>query len=930
MQGSLYIVDAYNYLYRAFFALPPLTTRTGQPTGAIHGLCSMLLKIEREHSPSHLVAVFDSPGATFRDALYPAYKSNRPPMPPELAAQIDLVPKVIGAFGISSLRVQGVEADDLIATLTRKASATDLQVVICSSDKDLMQLIGPGISMLDAMKNRLVGPSGVQEKWGVPPERVGDLLALVGDAVDNVPGVPGIGPKTAAALIAEFGSLDGLLARVAEVKGKRGEALREHIEQVKLARALVALKEDVDLGRDIESLQRRPPDRGALEQLFTEMEFHRMMGQMDAVSPVAAKVAAKTVAPADDSTLPLFSQRQKLPASPPADADPEPIAPPAMSSRPTVDLSVGITTVVRDTKALSALVTEIQRAGVVGLSLLADGVDPLRAAALGFGFAVPDGRRFYVPVSAEQQVSLLPSGEVVLDLKAFLQAVSAIFTEPAIAKHTHDGKFVEVFLAAAGVALEGVVSDSLLAAYLIDPARNQHELADVARAAGFDGVRMRSAVTPDALPSVIGIEASASLALAVPQNETLRTLSMQSLYRDVELPLSRVLAAMERRGVLVDTQFLRALSQEAAVAIAELETVIHEMSGSVFNIGSPKQLATVLFEKLGLPVIRKTKTGASTDADVLEALAASHPVPSKILEYRSLTKLKGTYLDALPGLVNPRTGRLHTTYNQAVAATGRLSSSDPNLQNIPIRTPMGRRIREAFVAPPGRVLLSADYSQIELRVLAHFSGDPSFLAAFAEDTDIHRRTAAEIFGIPSEQVDADQRRIAKAINFGLVFGQTDFGLSQALHIPRAQAREYIERYFARYAGVKSYMDDLVAEAKKTGEVSTLLGRRRKVPELAAARAQMRAHGERIARNTPIQGSAADILKLAMLKIAQSLKDHPGCDLLLTVHDELVLEVPEGQAESIAALVKSEMEGAYPLKVPLRVDSGFGRNWGVAH
>jgi DNA polymerase I len=924
MQGSLYIVDAYNYLYRAFFALPPLTTRTGQPTGAIHGLCSMLLKIEREHSPSHLVAVFDSPGATFRDALYPAYKSNRPPMPPDLAAQINLVPKVIGAFGISSLRAPGVEADDLIATLTRKASATDLQVVICSSDKDLMQLIGPGISMLDAMKNRLIGPSGVQEKWGVPPERVGDLLALVGDAVDNVPGVPGIGPKTAAALIAEFGSLDGLLARVSEVKGKRGEALREHVEQVKLARTLVALKEDVDLGCDIESLQRRPPDRGALELLFTEMEFHRMMGQVETAIPVAPKA----VPPADDNALPLFSLRQMAVASVPV--DPEPVVPPAPPSRPAVDLSVGTTTVIRDTNSLALLATDIKRSAGVGLSLLADGVDPLRAAPLGFGFALPDGRRFYVPVSAEQQVSLLSSGEADLDLKVFLQTFSAVFADPAIAKHTHGGKFVEVLLGAAGAALEGVVSDSLLAAYLIDPARNQHELADVARAEGFDNVRMRSEVAPDAMSTALGIEAAATLALAVPQNETLQALSMQSLYRDVELPLSRVLAAMERRGVLVDTQFLRALSQEAAGAIAELETTIHEMSGSVFNIGSPKQLATVLFEKLGLPVIRKTKTGASTDADVLEALAASHPVPSKILEYRSLMKLKGTYLDALPGLVNPRTGRLHTTYNQAVAATGRLSSSDPNLQNIPIRTPMGRRIREAFVAPPGRVLLSADYSQIELRVLAHFSGDPSFLAAFAEDTDIHRRTAAEIFGIPTEQVDADQRRIAKAINFGLVFGQTDFGLSQALHIPRAQAREYIERYFARYAGVKSYMDELIAEAKKTGEVSTLLGRRRKVPELAAARAQMRAHGERIARNTPIQGSAADILKLAMLKIAERLKAHPGCDLLLTVHDELVLEVPEGQAEIIAALVKSEMEGAYALKVPLRVDVGFGRNWGVAH
>ncbi len=926
MQGSLYIVDAYNFLFRAFHALPPLSNSRGQQTGAIYGLCQMLLRIEREHAPSHLCAVFDAPGKTFRDELFADYKAHRPPMPPELAVQIEQVPKVLGAFGISTLVVPGVEANDVIATVARQAQGRGLTVVICSSDKDLMQLVGPTVSLLDTMKNKLLGASDVEEKWGVPPERVGDVLALVGDSVDNVPGVPGIGPKTAADLIRSYGDLNTLLGRADEIKGKRGQALVENRDNVRLSRQLVELKCDVPLPKAFESLARVAPDREQLYEMFRDFEFSRLMAQNAPTEAAAAPVVQQT-------SLDLGGHAVQPVAAPEAtNTAPRPVVPPAEP-----------VAIVQSTPLLQALVTTLTAAQTFAVSAFCDMQEPLRAKLLGLSFAWHEGPKVltaYVPTAA--RVDLL-SGPPGLDETHVLQHLGPVFANPEIKKLVHDGKVLEVLLGVRKVALQGVACDGLLAAYLLDAARTRYDLHYVAHAEGAPEVQPRTqwlgvgktAQLPAeaAVPAVatrLAEEAAAILALQALQTPRLDAAKLSTLYQEVELPLSHVLARVEQNGILLDTAFLRQLGQEAALAIAALEQEIHEQAGATFNIGSPKQLQKVLFETLQLPVIRKTKTGASTDADVLEELATQHPVPAKILDYRTLTKLKSTYLDTLPGLVNPRTGRLHTTFNQAVAATGRLSSSDPNLQNIPIRTELGRRIRNAFVAPPGCQIVSADYSQIELRILAHYSQDPAFLDAFRKGQDIHTRTASEVFGVELHAVSSDHRRIAKAINFGLVFGQTDFGLSQALRIPRAQAKAYIESYFARYAGVKTYMERSIAAAKRSGEATTLLGRRRPIPELTAGPAVQRAHGERIARNTPIQGSAADILKLAMIRVDQGLGAFAGARLLLTVHDELVFEVPEAAAADLCGWVKQEMEAAIALDVPLVVDVGRGPTWGDAH
>ncbi|MDX2022186.1 MAG: DNA polymerase I [Deltaproteobacteria bacterium] len=923
MQGTLYIVDAYNFLFRAFHAMPPLSNSRGQQTGAIYGLCQMLLRIEREHVPSHLCAVFDAPGKTFRDDLYPAYKANRAAMPPELAAQIGLVPTVLDAFGIQSLTMAGIEADDVIATVTKQAAARGLQVVICSSDKDLMQLVGGPVSLLDTMKNKMVGPSDVEEKWGVPPALVGDLLALVGDSVDNVPGVPGIGPKTAAELLKTFGNLDALMARADEVKGKRGQALVQSRELVKLSRLLVTLKDDVELPRPVETLARVAPDKDRLYQLFRDFEFVRLMAanapsETAAPSPGASDSQAESAAVQVTDTAPTAAPKVPAPEMAPVE-------------------------VITAASALAALADRLKASLKFAVTGFTTQSEPLRAELIGLAFGWLSEQtlhRAYVPVA--QQTSLLDTGSR-LSVKAAFDVLRPVFGDPAVAKVVHDGKTLEVLFGVYGVPFVGVVSDSMLGAYLLDASRPRYDLHVVAHAEGAPDTKPReewlgtgrSAATPgDVEASVVAgclaAEVSAIWVLDGVQRERLQEAKLSSLYEQVELPLSHVLARIEQQGVRLDTGFLRELSQQTAVAVADLEREIHEVAGGPFNIGSPKQLAKILFEKLQLPVLRKTKTGPSTDADVLEELAAMHPVPAKILEYRTLTKLKGTYLDALPQLVNPRTGRLHTTFNQAVAATGRLSSSDPNLQNIPIRTELGRKIRNAFIADPGYVIVSADYSQIELRILAHYSQDPAFLDAFRKGQDIHTRTAAEVFGVDLDQVTPEHRRIAKAINFGLVFGQSDFGLSQVLRIARAEAKAYIEKYFARYAGVKTYMDRAIAEARATAESTTLLGRRRPIPELAAGKAQQRAHGERVARNTPIQGSAADILKLAMIRVDGGLAQHPGARLLLTVHDELVFEVPAEGVSAFAAWAKNEMENAFTLDVPLVVDVGHGPTWGDAH
>jgi DNA polymerase-1 len=901
MNGTLFVVDAMNYLYRAFHALPPLTTKAGLPTGAVYGFCQMLLRIAREHQPTHMCIVFDAPGRTFRDDIYADYKANRPPTPPELLAQIELTHRAVDAFGHAVISLPGVEADDVIATLVRLANAEKLAVVIGSSDKDLMQLCSDDVKLHDAVKNRLLGLAEVKEKWGVPPELLGDLLALMGDSVDNVPGVPGVGPKTAAELITTYGSLDAVLANVEKIKGKKGQAIAEGRAMLAIARQLVRLRDDVELPFGIADLRRAPVVPQKLRDFFTHLEFGRLLAQLGEVAgdaPAEVVATAVVAAAASPST----------PAVPP--------------------------TIVNDSAGLAALVSTLGAAKELAMVALWDDPSPVRAAFVGLAFALPSGERFFVPIKQPTLgvAANLSEAEVLAALDGVLAAESPV-------KHVHDAKKLDVILRTRGKRLAGVGNDSMLAGYVLDAASAEYDLPTLAEKAGLQGVVARATwpgatrATASVTLSVeetavfVAAEASAVLALAIHQKERLGAAKQESLYRDVELALVPVLAEMECWGIRLDSDYLRSLGNEVATAASAIEAEIHSLSGGPFNIASPKQLSEVLFVKLGLPIVRKTKTGASTDADVLEELAALHPLPAKIVEYRTLTKLKGTYIDALPALVNPRTGRLHTTFHQAVAATGRLSSSDPNLQNIPIRSEIGRKIRNAFVADPGYQMLSADYSQIELRVLAHFSQDPAFLDAFRAGDDIHRRTAAEVFGVAESDVTSEQRRIAKAINFGLVFGQTDFGLAQVLRIPRSEAHTYIESYFKRYARVRGHMDAMIAEARRTQSVSTILGRTRALPEIAAKRPQDRNYAERIARNTPIQGSAADILKLAMLRVAKGLGQFPGARLLLTVHDELVFEIPDAQVESFKPWVKHEMEHAYELSVPLVVDIQTGRTWG---
>jgi DNA polymerase-1 len=915
---SLFIVDAMNFLFRAFHALPPLKTTKGTQTGAIYGLCQMILKIEREQKPTHLCVVYDAPGENFRKKIYGDYKAHRPPMPPELGDQLGMVRRVIDAFGLAQLEVSGFEADDIIATLTRVARAAGMDVVICSSDKDLTQLCTDdgGVAVLDTMKNRRIGPAEVKEKFGVGPAQIGDVLALMGDSIDNVPGVAGIGPKTASELINKFGTLDALLAAAAAggVPGKRGVAIHEAATAVRVSRELVRLREDVPLPKPLAELHRVDPDKKGLRALFTELEFWRLADQL---SPSGAAAIAPH---AENTPAPVVT------------AVPETIAPVVRPPR------IPAITTRADLETLTA---EIRAAAAVGLAALYDGPSAVRSDLVGIAFAVGE-RRAYLPIVHRYlgAPGCLPEADA-------LAVLASVMASPEVAKHVHDAKTLEVLLLRRGLKLAGVASDSMLAAYLLDASRTRYDLDLVSAAEGIAPVAGRSnwmgsgaKATPASQISVeevgawLGAEAAAALALADRQPARLATAGLEPLYRDMELPLAHVLAHIECRGIKLDTDKLREIGLEVGGQLAALEAEIHAQAGMPFNINSPKQLADVLFGKLSLPVIRKTKTGPSTDADALEELAALHPVPAKIVDYRVLSKLKGTYIDALPALVNPATGRLHTSFNQAVAATGRLSSSNPNLQNIPIRTEVGRRIRQAFVAKPGYVLVSADYSQIELRILAHFSQDPAFLDAFRSGEDIHQRTAAEVFGVPSSSVTAEHRRIAKAINFGLSYGQSDFGLAQVLRIPRAQARTYIQSYFARYAGVKAYMERTIAEARANAETVTMLGRRRPLPEIRATRAQDRNYAERIARNTPIQGSAADLLKVAMIRVERAIEGGRSpvtdADLLLTVHDELVFEVPAARSEEFKQWVKNEMEAVHKLDVPLVVDVGAGHTWGEAH
>jgi DNA polymerase-1 len=921
----LLLVDGSSYLYRAFHAMPDLRGPQGQATGAVHGMVAMMKRLRDQIGAQHAACVFDAKGPTFRDAWYPEYKAQRPPMPPELRAQIEPIHEVVKLLGWPVLEVPGIEADDAIGTLAVLGRASGHSVVISTGDKDLAQLVNDDVTLINTMSNERLDIPGVMEKFGVPPDRIIDYLTLMGDTVDNVPGVMGVGPKTAAKWIAEHGSLDGVVAAAAAIKGKAGENLRAALDWLPMGRQLVTVKLDCDLtgylpgwpGEPaLEALKLREVDTSGLQDFYTRNGFKSWLKELTGEAPAAKPKAAPVNAD-------LFAE-----APPPADAA-------AIERRYDTILSF---------EQLDAWLARLKAAPLVAVDTETDSLDPMRARIVGISFADKPGEAAYIPLRHEgPDVSnltpeQLPFDEVIARLRPWLEDESA-------KKIGQNLKYDRHVLANLGITLRGVAHDTMLESYVLE-AHKTHNLealaerhlgrkglsyedlcgkgahqipfaqVDVARASTYSGEDSEMCLH---LHEVMGpqIEADAGLT---------------RIYRDIEMPTAELLTRIERTGVLIDAARLQAQSHEIGQRLVTLEQEAYAIAGQPFNIGSPKQIGEILFGKLGLPVVKKTATGApSTDEEVLTELAADFPLPAKILEYRGLAKLKSTYTDKLPLQINPQTGRVHTNYAQAVAVTGRLSSNEPNLQNIPIRTAEGRRVREAFIAPPGHLIVSADYSQIELRIMAHISEDPGLLRAFQEGQDVHRATASEVFGTPLDEVTSEQRRYAKTINFGLIYGMGAFGLAQSLGIEQKAAKDYIERYFTRFAGVKRYMDETRVSAKAKGYVETVFGRRLWLPQIASGNAGLRAGAERQAINAPMQGTAADLIKLAMIAVQAEL-DRAGkaARIVMQVHDELVLEVPEAELEWVRVELPRLMAGVAELRVPLLAEVGVGANWDEAH
>ncbi len=883
---TVYVIDISSYVFRAYHALPPLSNSKGEPTHAVAGVAGMLLKLLREREPHSVITAMDSPKGSFRKELYPAYKANRPPAPEDLKQQMHRVRQLTELWGLCPMEAEGYEADDIIATLVAEARKRGRRVVIVSADKDLLQLVGDDVIMYDTMRDKTFGTAETVEKFGVEPSQVRDLLALMGDSSDNVPGVPSVGQKTAAKLLQDWGSLDGIYANLDEITRKAlKQKLREHRQDAMTARELVSLKDDLDL--DAHMLERPfdGGDTGALRGLFTELEFTRLLAQLEPAEVVEGHYET-----------------------------------------------------VSDANHLDRVARAIRDAGSFALYTVTDIEDPLKADLVGVALSWLEGISAYVPlahryIGAPEQLSWEDVEPV---LKPLLE--NSLIAKFALAKRE------ELIWARQGVCLRGLGFDPRLASYLLDPARHAHRLEDVARQELDADLGQAEAVVGKGKKAMdwdaAEVEPVAGYASVradfVGRLSRLLTPRMyegefRRLFYEVEMPLAHVLARMEANGIRVDTELLGRLSEEAQAEIDELSARCTELAGREFNVASPRQLESILFDELGLPVIKKTKTARSTDHEVLEELALMHPLPQAILELRSVSKLKSTYLDALPREVNADTGRIHTRYNQLVAATGRLSSSDPNLQNIPIRTEMGRKVREAFVPESGWSMLAADYSQIELRVLAHLSRDPALVDAFSTGADVHVQTACALFGVAPEQVSKEMRAQAKTVNFAVLYGQTQFALARNLKIERKDAQRYIDAFFEKYAGVSSFLNGVVEQARQNGFVTTLLGRRRTLPDIRSSNHRLRAAAERIARNTPIQGTAADIMKVAMVRIQAEIERRAlDSRMLLTVHDELVFESPAEERDSLEALVVEHMQEAIPLSVPLPVERSWGSNWGAAH
>jgi len=890
-QATLFLIDGNNYVFRAFYAIPGLTNSRGFPTNAIYGFTTMLIRLLKEWQPDYLAVVFDMKGPTFRHEAYEQYKATRREIPADLIPQLPRIREAVRGFAVPILEKQGLEADDIIGTLATRYAGPDLQVYIVSGDKDMMQLVGDHVLLLDTMKDKVYDAAAVQEKFGVPPGRVVEIMGLTGDATDNIPGAPGIGPKGALRLIEEFGAIENLLANIDRVKNARAkDALRRYADQVRLSRELATIRKDEDIAFNLDDARRRDPDREALMALFKECEFSSLLQE-----------------------LKLREEE--------------------MTGRYTAAGSAG---------ELRALCGEIRAGGACSLDLILTAPEAMRAEIAGVALGIRPGRAVYIPLLSPDDPAA--GGGPRLTRQQSWEILSPLLDDPAIAKHGHDLKPMQIALAGAGVTLAGRGDDTLIGAYVLNPTRRGFELAELmaehlhrhipgAKETMGSGIRQLppELVSVEKMTAYACARADAVLSLREFIAAALDREKLTPLYREIETPLIPILARMERTGVLLDVALLRVMSREMQQLIEISAEKIYRLAGERFNIQSPKQLQHILFDKLRLAKGKKTKDGYSTDVDVLTGLARHHELPAEILAYRSFAKLKSTYIDALPSLVHPRTGRVHTSFNQAVTATGRLSSSNPNLQNIPIRTVEGKRIRQAFIAPPGRRLISADYSQIELRVLAHLSADPTLIAAFRSGEDIHSRTAATIFGVFPEFVNEDMRRQAKVINFGILYGMSAFGLAKELDLNQKLAQAYIDEYFRKYAGVKSYLDGVLEQARRDGYVCTLMNRRRYLPDINAANANVRQFAERMAVNTPIQGTAADLLKLAMIRIDKRLTaQRLAAAMILQVHDELVLETPEGEVEAVCSLLREEMEQALALAVPLKVAVHVGCNWDDAH
>jgi DNA polymerase I len=918
----LYLIDGSSYLYRAFHALPQFSNSKGEPTGAVFGVVSMLQKFLREAQPTHIAVVFDAPGRTFRDDLFEAYKAHRPPMPDELRAQIDPLLATVEALGLPLLRIAGVEADDVIGTLARRGAAAGMRVVISTGDKDMAQLVDDRVTLINTMFDTTLDRAGVKAKFDVEAVQIIDYLALVGDASDNIPGVPKVGPKTAAKWLQQYGSVDALVARAAEIEGKVGESLRENLAQLELSRRLATIHCDLELPVAVDGLERRPPDVERLRELYRQLEFRKLLEALDGGAP----------APTAPGAGPLAVSGPALAPAPGPDADPATAAIVAAPRRYETVLTM---------PALEAWLARLAGAALFAFDTETTGLDYMGARIVGVSFCVEPGEAAYVPLAHDY-----PGAPEQLPRAAVLERLRPLLEDPARAKLGHHAKFDAHILANHGIRLAGLQFDTMLESYVLNSVATRHDMDSVAerylglRTIHFEDVAGKGAkqLSFNEVPlETAGPYAAEDADVTMRLHRVLRPKleaepRLAQLYDTLEQPLQPVLQRMERRGVLVDPAFLRALSVEFTRRLGELERAAHEAAGGPFNLESPKQLQQILFERLQIPVIRRTPTGQpSTAEDVLEELAASHALPRLILDFRGIAKLKSTYTDTLAAQVHPQTGRIHTSYHQAVAATGRLSSSDPNLQNIPIRTPEGRRIRHAFVAPPGRVLMAADYSQIELRIMAHLSGDEGLLKAFAEGRDVHEATAAEMFGVAAGAVSPDQRRAAKAINFGLMYGMSAFGLAARLDVDRTAATQYIERYFERYPGVRRYMDETRRRAREQGYVETVEGRRLYLPEIRSRNRQQQQYAERAAINAPMQGTAADIIKRAMLAVDGWLeREAVGATLVMQVHDELVLEVDTAAVETVRRRLTELMCAAASLRVPLEVGIGVGSNWDEAH